>query len=380
MFTFWMLGDTGNRNVNIYNTLSASALLLLLLNPQTLFDVGFQLSYMAVLGIVVFYQDIYRWLLFRNVILKYIWSMIAVSLAAQLLTLPLTLYYFHQFPNYFLLSNIIALPLSTVILYGSILALLLAPFPFLWGILGGLLRVSVDGMNKMLIWIEHLPHSVTTGITIPGIMAVLLFLSIAALRIFLFRRKASYLVWMLMCLIVSYASIWIRKMNTLRSDEVVVYNAPIPFLVQLRSGFHNYLLTGSHELTTEKPIQPYNLHHYLTDCLRIFPDSSTILKTGDLMIYKNFIFFSGKKIYFWQKRPDFHKQTEIDILIISRMTYRDMPVLGKYFRPKHVVVTSGVFGGVAFKLKEYFCRENIPCNVVKTDGAWVLSHIKKIDE
>ncbi|NJO68117.1 MAG: ComEC family competence protein [Bacteroidetes bacterium] len=140
MFTFWMIGDTGKRNTNIYNTLASSAFLLLLLNPDTLFDVGFQLSYLAVLGIVVFYKDIYNWLYVNNIVLKYFWSAISVSLAAQLLTLPVSLYNFHQFPNYFLLSNIIALPLSTVILYGSIVALMLAPFKFMWFVTGWFLK------------------------------------------------------------------------------------------------------------------------------------------------------------------------------------------------------------------------------------------------
>lgn len=380
MFSFWMLGDTGNRNVNIYNTMSASALLLLLINPQTLFDVGFQLSYMAVLGIVVFYQDIYKWFFIKNNILKYIWSMMAVSVAAQLFTLPLTLFYFHQFPNYFLLSNIIALPLSTVILYGSILALLLAPFSFLWEATGWILSLSVEGMNNALLWIERLPYSVTTGIAIPWIMAVALFLSVVAFRIFISVRKSRYLIIILICFIISFSAVFLKKIKILHTTDVVVYNAPAPYLVQMRTGFSNYLLSASKDSRAERSVQPYNLHNHLGDCSKIFPDSSDLVKNRYLMIYKNFLFFGGKKMYIWEKRPDFHKQADIDILIISKMQNRDILTIEKFFHPKEVLVTSGVFRGVAFRLKEHFQSKNIPCKVLNADGAWVLANIKKIDE
>src|SRR6185436_21099945 len=98
--------------------------------PYWLWDVGFQLSYAAVLSIVIFMRPIYNWLNFRNKILDFIWKLNAVTLAAQILTIPLSIFHFHQFPNYFVLTNFVAVPLSSAIVLGEILlcAVVLIPF------------------------------------------------------------------------------------------------------------------------------------------------------------------------------------------------------------------------------------------------------------
>lgn len=90
-----------NRYTNIYNSIAVSLFFLLLFNPYLLVDVGFQLSYLAVLGIIYFQPKIYRWIKLDNWLLNQLWLMSSVSIAAQLVTFPLSVYYFHQFPNYF---------------------------------------------------------------------------------------------------------------------------------------------------------------------------------------------------------------------------------------------------------------------------------------
>ena len=107
------------------NTLAATAFLMLLCKPIWLFDVGFQLSFMAVLGIFLFYPLIDSLFVVRNKIVAYLWNIISLSLAAQLATLPLILYYFGTFPVYFLLSNLVVAPIAVFILSATLLALAL---------------------------------------------------------------------------------------------------------------------------------------------------------------------------------------------------------------------------------------------------------------
>jgi competence protein ComEC len=111
MFSFIVIGESLGRKTNIYNTLAASAFCLLVYNPYFFWDVGFQLSYTAVLSIVLFMKPVYQWLYFKNKLLNAIWQLNAITLAAQVLTLPVILYYFHQFPNLFLFTNFVAVPL-----------------------------------------------------------------------------------------------------------------------------------------------------------------------------------------------------------------------------------------------------------------------------
>lgn len=149
------------RYSNIYNTLAAAAFMLLSYHPYFILDAGFQLSFLAVGGILLCYQPIYNWWLLKNKWLDKLWQMIAVSLAAQVFTWPVCLYYFHQFPNLFLLANLVAVPLSTVLLYGEIM---LVCVPNIW--LGKLLTWGIMGMNTWIQWLDKIPGAVTHNIQI----------------------------------------------------------------------------------------------------------------------------------------------------------------------------------------------------------------------
>lgn len=381
MFSFWMLGDAGNKKVNIYNTLSASALFLLLINPDTIFDVGFQLSYLAVLGIVVFYSDIYHWLYLQNKILKYLWGMIAVSLAAQLFTLPISLYNFHQFPNYFILSNIIALPLSTIILYSSIIALVLAPFKFLWLPLGWVLKILLGAMNNALIWVEHLPFSVTTGIGISGIMALCLFIIVVSARFYIYRKKSIYLYLVLICSIVCCYNIYVKRKAVLQTRDIIVYNTPGTVVVQLRDGKRSFIISENSGYDVDRLIKPYNDKLQVEKFHKLFLDSAIAIKNKNLMIYKNFIFFNRKRFFVWDKTPDFRRlPVNIDVLIIAKFKKRDLYLVDKYFKAKEIIVANKVFRGLAQEIGLHYKEQDIPCTILNTDGAWVLSQSKKIDE
>ena len=116
MFTLFLIGKNLNRQIDNYNMLFASALLILIIYPFELFKVGFQFSYLAVLGILYFQPKLQNILLFRNGIIDRIWQLFTVSIAAQLTTFPLSIYYFHQFPVYFWLTNMLVIPIVWLII------------------------------------------------------------------------------------------------------------------------------------------------------------------------------------------------------------------------------------------------------------------------
>lgn len=117
MFSCIAIAHILKRRTNIYNTLATSAFLLLIVEPNMIFEVGFQLSYLAVLGIVSIYPIIYSLLLFKSKWIDALWQLICVSVAAQIATFPLVIFYFHQFPNYFLLANVLVIPLIPLVIY-----------------------------------------------------------------------------------------------------------------------------------------------------------------------------------------------------------------------------------------------------------------------
>ena len=127
MFSILAIARQFSMTANIYNTLAATAFISLVINPMDVFDVGFQLSYLAIIGIVYFSDLCNRWWNPQMLLLSKPWQMLTVSISAQILTLPLTMYYFGQIPIYFLLTNIIAIPVSFFVM---ILGIIIIPVAF----------------------------------------------------------------------------------------------------------------------------------------------------------------------------------------------------------------------------------------------------------
>src|SRR5215213_10003689 len=153
MFTCIAFGEVLNKKSSIYNTLALSAFILLCINPFWLWDVGFQLSYSAVLSIILFFRPIYNWLYFKNKALDWLWKLNAVTLAAQILTLPITVYHFHQFPVLFVFANLVAVPLSSAIVIGEIALVATSFIPVAAQAIGQLLHHLIWLMN---VYIERL--------------------------------------------------------------------------------------------------------------------------------------------------------------------------------------------------------------------------------
>ena len=174
MFSLFTAGQMRKRRPSVWNILAFSALLMLCMDPDVLFDLGFQLSYLAVAGIVGLQPLILRLWQPKHRVLEYIWQMASVTLAAQLVTMPLTLYYFHTFPSYFLLANLLVVPLSYVILCVGVPFLLLAWIPWLGGLLGWVMDLLLWVQNELTYVVQALPGGTINGLFIPemGMLAM----------------------------------------------------------------------------------------------------------------------------------------------------------------------------------------------------------------
>ncbi|WP_245952700.1 ComEC/Rec2 family competence protein [Chitinophaga skermanii] len=206
MFTCMAVGQyVLRRPANIYNTLAGSAMLLLWYRPSLLLDVGFQLSYLAVIGIVVGSKKLvgvwippYKWMMI-------IWQMLAVTLSAQVFTTPICLYYFHQFPNYFLLANLLAVPISTVILYAEIVLLFCSSWGVVASFIGKVIGWAIACMNAIIAWISDLPGALWIGIHVSAVQTALSYLVIVlivAVLLLQWRRGwwlVGLTVWGMVC-------------------------------------------------------------------------------------------------------------------------------------------------------------------------------------
>lgn len=233
------------RHTNSYNTLAASAFLLLSYNPYFIADVGFQLSYLAVLSILVFYKPLYELWDIRNRWADKLWQMVAVSLAAQLLTVPVCLYYFHQFPNLFLPANLIAVPMSTIVLYGEIFLVMFGGLTPVATLLGKAVEWGITLMNGFIEWINRLPFAVTDNLWLNGTEALLLYLIIATMAVWWLMKMKYALVagigcWLLLAGVHSYC-FWEAQ----RQRKIIVYNIPAQTAIGVVNGQRQQLLADS---------------------------------------------------------------------------------------------------------------------------------------
>lgn len=202
MFSLCSLVSMLNRDRMSLNTISFAAVVMLAANPLYLWDVGFQMSFMAVIGILVFYNPFYRCLSGRRVwgvrMFRRLWALTSVSVAAQLGVAPLIAYYFGRFSCYFILTNIIAVPLTTLIIYFTFILFALTPLPVLQGWAGEVLLRLVSWLNGGLELIASLPGASIDGIRMSVPRVALVYVIIACtygLGIYAVRlhRSASYM-------------------------------------------------------------------------------------------------------------------------------------------------------------------------------------------
>ena len=187
MITVYALLSLGHRDKMSVNTLAFAAIVMLLFNPLSLFDVGFQLSFLAVLAILLFYP------LFEGVwpqpflmdhrVFKWLWTMLSVSCAAQIGVAPLIVYYFGRFSCFFLLTNLLVVPAATLILYLSLVVLLIPSLAYLF-------IYMVDTLNHLLTWVATLPRVSIEGLHPTLLQVSMVYVIIMAVYLLL-RRAAS---------------------------------------------------------------------------------------------------------------------------------------------------------------------------------------------
>lgn len=148
----------GSRPLSV-NTLAIAAFFMLLYRPFYLFDVGFQLSFVAVASILLIYPLVYHAFSFKHRVARWIWGTLSVSMAAQLGTAPLVMYYFSNFSVYFLMANCVVAILVPLIIYGTVLMVVAAPWHGLQGWVVAALNALVTGLNGMADWTSRLPYA-----------------------------------------------------------------------------------------------------------------------------------------------------------------------------------------------------------------------------
>ena len=378
MLSFVVLGKALNKSQNTYNLIAISAFFLLLYNPFYLMDAGFQLSYLAVIGLVYFHPKIYQMIFIRNKILDHAWSYCALSIAAQLATFPISLYYFHQFPVYFLISNLfIVLPVAIIMYVG--IAFLFIPFSIIIISLGWFLNWLINLTNEFLYYIEHLPYSSLGGIWISTFQYIMIYMIIACFILgFSFKKKgvlwqASFLIVVLMI------SFTVQNMINYRRHELIFFslrkNTAIAYIYRGKSIIVSDI-NASDKLIAFS-IKPVLEKRGYTDGL--FLDTTLRFSGASYAGDPNFLQFANFRILRWNRKFDdltFSGKLKVDVILLSGNPRKKLADIKTCIDFSKVLIDGT---NPDYKIKAWQSEAvemNIPCYILKKNPAYILSFSK----
>lgn len=201
MCSLFALSGAFRRESFSMNTLSVAAFFMLLCQPTWLFDVGFQLSFCAVASILLLQPKLHRLIAVSNRFGNYVWGLMSVSIAAQIGTAPLVLFYFSRFSTHFLLTNLVVIPLVSVCMYAAVVLLLSTPFPWVQSVVAFCLKELIGWLNGFVRWVEHLPWASLDDVWVYPLEVVAFYLTLSCLLYCGAVRSGKSLIAGLVCIL-----------------------------------------------------------------------------------------------------------------------------------------------------------------------------------
>jgi len=320
MVSLVVIGKSFRRYINTLNLLAVSAFLLLIYDPFFITEAGFQLSFIAVSGLIVFQPMVYQWLKFKNKWVDKVWALCSVSIAAQVVIFPISALYFHQFPVYFLISNLfVALP-AALIMYSGIFFLSLPQIPVVSSSIAYILEKTIIAMNKGLTYIQNAPYSVVNKIWLTTPEYLLLYAIIISLFYFLYDRKLWLLKFSLACMLLLCISFSIKNIRQSNSKEIAWLNLKKHQGIVFKNGNKAIVLS---DLKNTDKTYVYSIQPYLDSCqvndVKLYNldqdiNTSWVRKKHGLVQFLNTtVFISGKEFY----SNDFRQKIKTSYIYIT---------------------------------------------------------------
>ncbi len=236
MFSFLHAGNLMKRPVNSMNSVLASGFVLIIIRPSVIFDAGFLLSYSAVVYIIAFYRDLYQKVVFRNFISDKIWQSAVVTIVAQAGTMPLTIALFNRFPTYFIITNIIIVPLSSLLVIIGCLVPVLFPVKFLSQFLAMILN-NLTGLTELLTKkASYLPLASIENVGFTNAECLLFTAAIFLVTCSLLKKDSLKAIYPITALAFFLLSGTTSEISTRVTNEIIVYNTPGISTIGIRTG------------------------------------------------------------------------------------------------------------------------------------------------
>jgi competence protein ComEC len=365
MFSLIIIGDAFSKRSTVFNNLAASAFILLCWNPFWLWDAGFQLSYAAVVSIILLFRPVYNLVFVQNKLLDGAWKLNAVTISAQLLTLPFTIYHFHQFPNLLLLANLVAVPLSGILLIGEIILCCIAFIPPLAAPLGAVINLLAGFLNDFIERINLLPFASWTQLYITIPQAVLLMLIICSGAVWCMHRRRPAFIGALACMALFMVVRSWSFMTAGAQRKLIVYNVSKTPALDFIEGRH-YYFAGDAAVQSTPMLRNFHLEPSRT----MHRVSEAVTLPGLLGQWPLF-WFNGKRIMIIDNEtPAIAQNPNLQLLVISK----NPPVsVLQSVRPQYVVADASNSQRKISQWQQACAALNIPFHSVTHKGAFIMN-------
>ena len=361
MFTAVALGLSFNRPTNVYNTLVISIFFLLLIHPYYLFDVGFQLSYIAVFSIVWLQPKISTLFLPSYWLTKKIWQLFTVSIAAQIGVLPLSLYYFHQFPGLFFLSNLIIIPFLGMILIGGFTLIFFSLIDALPELYGRCYRFIITEMNQFVSWISEQDFFIIQHISYSNLLMLASYSLIITTVTWIEKKNFFRLLPVLISFMaIQGVFIW-EKQQLLSKKEFIVFNKSREFLTGIRYGSELVTRTSIHSVNKEPSLNSYMVHEGISSLQVDLDTASSIYKFNceSILIVDSLAFYKTNVF-----KPS--------IVILQNSPKINLERLIAMHHPKIIIADGSNYKSYVKKWEETCLKKKTPFHSTMQKGAFIL--------
>lgn len=361
MFSFLALGLFLNRATNSFHTMVASLFLILLVEPMFLFDIGFQLSYIA-LFFILWLQPIFQsyWKP-NNQITSYFWDILTVSFAAQIGAMPLSIYYFHQFPGLFFVTNLVLIPCLSVVMALGVFLMILAYFNCIPLFLSKIVAFCITMMNLFIKWIASFESLVIKEIPLSIWLLFSLYLLIFSWIFWLKKPNYNKLTIGLGSILIFQLIFVSTQWNKQSEKEWIVFNAKKQSIIGLRNG-KSMMVFASDSL-------PKN--GFESSMIKTFATANfcTIKSVGPI---QNTAFFNKNKILIVDRSNVFETNIKPDIIIIRNSPKLNLDRLFSEIKPKIIIADASNYKTYVALWKASCVKAKIPFHSVYEKGFYRL--------
>jgi len=358
MFSIIAIGMHLKKPTNIYNTLAISIFVLLLFKPLFLFDVGFQLSYLAVLAIVAIQPRLVKLWQPKNFFLSKIWDYFTVGIAAQCGVLPISLYYFHQFPGLFFVANVIIIPFLGFILAGGILVIILALGNILPKFLAEVFGFIISSMNNLMKWLSLQENFLFKDISFNGWQVITAYLFTIALVQLVIKKNHKWLV-LTLSFVVLFQGITMVTIYNNGHNTITVFHKSRHTVIGKKIKRHLDVFSDLDSLSQFSNLKDFSVGTYSTSTKTFTVPSFIISKKHNILIIDSLGVFNIKKF-----KPDYILLTQSPKINIERLI--------DSIQPKQIIADGSNYKSYVARWKATCLKQKIPFHYTGEKGAFVI--------